>query len=103
MDPFTKLSSSHLAGEIGTEREGEWLLLTVPYSDEWRITVNGKRTAAEKVMDALTAVPLEKGENRVEMKFVPRGFTAGAVISVLSLLIAAAVPGKQRKHAFLRK
>ncbi len=84
-----KLSSSHLSGEISAEEPGQWLLLTIPYSDEWQVTLNGRPVTAEKVLDALMAVPLEQGHNFLELKFVPKGFEFGAILSCLSLFIFA--------------
>lgn len=84
-DHLEKISSSHLAGEINAEKEGQWLLLTIPYSDGWKITLNGKPVTTEKVMDALMAFPLEQGQNSAEMKYTPTGFITGALISLFSL------------------
>ena len=84
-DHLEKISSSHLRGEISVEKDGQWMLLTLPYSDEWKITLNGKPVTTEKVLDALTAFPLEQGRNFIDMKYIPGGFKIGAIISLLSL------------------
>ena len=86
-DRLEKISSSHLAGEINAEKEGQWMLLTIPYSDEWKITLNGKPVTTEKVMDALIAFPLEQGQNSVELSYTPSGFKIGALISLFSLCV----------------
>ena len=82
-----KISSSHLKGEITVDKADRWLLLTIPYSNEWKVSVNGKTVPAEKVFDALMAVPLEQGKNHIEMRYIPAGFWAGAGISVISLVM----------------
>ena len=87
MEGLTKRSSSHLEGSIYSDHAGGWLFLSIPYSDEWHISINGKSVSQEKVLGALTAVPLEQGENHVEMRFVPKGFLPGACISLLSLVL----------------
>ena len=84
-DHLEKLSSSHLTGEISVEKEGQWMLLILPYSDEWKITLNGRPVTTEKVLDALTAFSLERGRNFIDMKYIPGGFKIGAIISLLSL------------------
>ena len=38
-------------------------------------------------MDSLMAVPLEYGENYLDLRYVPDGFFSGAAVSFLSLLI----------------
>lgn len=87
MTDLTKRSSSHLEGTIHSNNAGQWLFLSIPYSDEWHISINGKPVSQEQVMDALMAVPLEVGENHVEMRFVPKGFLPGVCISLLSLIV----------------
>ncbi len=82
-----KHSSSHFEADISGVERDQWLLLTIPYTDEWRIKVNGKPVSAEKVMDSLMAVPLEYGENYLDLRYVPDGFFSGAAVSFLSLLI----------------
>ena len=93
-----KHSSSHLEADISGTAEDGWLLLTIPYTEEWHIKINGKSAAAEKVMDALMAVPLEPGENRLEMRYVPFGFLSGIAVSIMSLLIFIFTERKRSAH-----
>ena len=87
MSDLTKRSSSHLEGTIHSNNAGQWLFLSIPYSDEWHISINGKPVSQEQVMDAMMAVPLEVGENHVEMWFVSKGFLPGVCISLISLIV----------------
>ena len=93
-----KHSSSHLEADISAVEEGQWLLLTIPYTDEWRIQVNGKPASAVKVMDALMAVPLAAGENQLDLRYVSDGFFLGIAVSFLCLIIF--VFGGRKKKSF---
>ena len=94
-----KHSSSHLEAEISEVTENQWLFLTIPYTDEWQIKVNGKSAPAEKVLDALMAVPLEAGDNHLEMRYRPMGFLPGTAVSLMSLLVLILIERKRKKDS----
>lgn len=53
---------------------------------------DGKKVAPQKFMTWFTAVPLEEGENIVEMTYIPRGFVLGlCLMAVGALLLIAGV------------
>lgn len=99
---IVKHGSSHLEGSITTDRPGQWLFLTIPFSDEWTIKINNAPVKAEKAADVLMAVPLEQGGNQLEMRYVPHGFRAGALISLLSL-VSLLLPLLSQKWCFSGK
>ncbi len=61
------------------------LILTIPFDDGWHVTVDGEPAALQPALGVLSAVDLSAGQHTVELRYVPRGLTAGAVISLLSL------------------
>ena len=68
-------------------RAGEQLLLQVPYSEGWSIRLNGKElTEVGRFADCLVSIPLEEGENTVEMVYHVPGLKAGAVCTLLAAL-----------------
>ncbi len=69
-----------------SENDGDRLFIPVTKDDGWTCTVNGKKAETETALMNYMAVKLEKGENEVEMKFMPRGLRAGAMISAVTLL-----------------
>ena len=92
-----KISSSHITGDISGIEENRWLLLTIPYTNEWKIKINGKSVDTEKVMNSLTAVPLEAGDNHLEMRYRPMGLLPGAAISLMSLPVLILIERKRKK------
>lgn len=81
--------------------DGTMVLQTsVVAADGWTITVNGKKAEPELFADALIRIPLEEGENIIEMSYHVPGVAAGAVLSnaALLILIAAVIIFRLRKH-----
>ena len=71
--------------------EGGFLLLTVPYTEGFELTVDGVKTDLESVGDALCGVTLSAGVHEISLKYVPAGFTQSAFISLAGIIAFAAV------------
>jgi uncharacterized membrane protein YfhO len=68
-------------------REGDVLFTSIPYDEGWSVRVNGKKVEMKKFADSLIAVPLNAGENKVQMTYTAKGFTAGVWISLAALIV----------------
>ena len=75
-----------LTGTV-TSAGGGMLLITVPYSENWRTKVDGKDAEIIRVGGALTGIMLDAGTHEISMVYVPGGLTAGAVISAVCALL----------------
>lgn len=64
----------------------KYCLMTLPWDDGYRVTVNGKETAPERCLGAFLMVPLEMGENRIEISLTPKGLKLGALLSAAGVL-----------------
>ena len=66
-------------------------MLLLPVTDEkgWSCTVNGRRVDIADTVGFLMAIPLEAGENQVELRFTAPGLLPGLLISLLTALIIA--------------
>ncbi|MBR6871964.1 MAG: YfhO family protein [Ruminococcus sp.] len=83
---LTEFEDTFLSGTC-TAGANEYLFTTIPYEEGWLITVNGKDVKPEKSLDSLIMIPLEEGENTVEMEFSPNYFKLGIIVSIVGLLI----------------
>lgn len=81
---------SRLSGTV-TAKEGEELFLSVPYLPTMKIKVNGKQTEFQTVLDCFLMVPLEAGENRVELSYLPQGVLSGGTLSAIGGLLSLLV------------
>lgn len=63
-----------------------YLLCTIPYDEGWHIKVDGVAVEAVETGN-LMAIPVEPGEHRVELRYIPQGLYLGLGIMALALLI----------------
>ncbi len=80
----TKESSSHIT--IDT-RANTGVFLTVPFQRGWSVKVDGKKTDAIAIYDALTYIPLgdDKTHHHIDMTFTPVGFRLGIILNLIGL------------------
>lgn len=93
---FTRRSSSHLTAETENLQE-KILIFSIPYEENWNITVDGVRTSPEKIYDTFLAVPLGPGRHIVDLCYIPKGFYAGTGISIVCIGIVAGMLVTDRK------
>lgn len=93
-----KISSSHLTGTVNIKSEDEKLLFTIPYEDEWNITVDGKTCKKDLVFDALIAIPISSGFHTIELKYIPKGGYLGLLISLISFTLLIWIVFKNHKN-----
>ncbi len=82
--------STHLEGRINLEEAGR-VILSVPWEKGWRVLVNGEEVTPELFGGALMAFDLQPGEYTFALHNVPEGKYAGMAVSVVSVLIFAAL------------
>ncbi len=58
-------------------REGDILFLSVPYENGWTVMRNGKEITPDIFAGCLMNIPLEEGENHIQMTYHIPGLTAG--------------------------
>jgi hypothetical protein len=63
------------------------LILSEPYYPGWQAMVDGRPAPLLRADYILRAVPISAGEHTVELTFRPLSFTAGAVMSALTIVL----------------
>lgn len=77
---------NYLYGTIESDQQS-FMVITLPYDEGWNIKVNGKEVKKYNVNCGFIGIPIESGDNSIEMYFTPQGFKNGCIISVVSGVI----------------
>ena len=88
-----------LRGTIHVDQEGT-MLLTVPYSENWKLTVDGAEAELIKIGDSLMGVDLTAGDHEISMTYTPGGLWAGLLLSILCgiVFVLTCILEKRRKR-----
>jgi uncharacterized membrane protein YfhO len=85
-----------ITGSVNAPEDG-WFITTVPYDENFRITVDGNETPFEKVNTAFIGFPILKGRHHIVFQYESPGFTVGAAASVAGFLFLGLVLFSDRK------
>ena len=64
------------------------LFLSLPYSDNFTIKVNGKKIGYRRCFTGFTSFDLDRGNNEISITFMPKGFKLGVLLSCLGLILS---------------
>ncbi len=70
-----------------TAGEGEFLYLSLPYDEGYQAWVNGEETPVYRVNDTFMAIPLQEGNNQVQLFYLPPGLRAGVVLMLVGAVL----------------
>lgn len=90
-----------LSGTIHAESQGT-LLLTIPYSENWEVLVDGEKAVPVSIGGALMGIDLEAGDHEISMTYTPAGLWPGAILSgvcVVLFILTCILEAKNRKEA----
>ncbi len=101
-----KQQNNQIVGTATAQSDNAYLFLPLTYGGGYTAVVNQKKTEVIPVFDSMIAVKLEKGENTVSVRYVPPGFSLGAILSILGVVLFIAFllllkKGWYRKIQFL--
>ena len=83
-----EITSSHLSFE--TENDEEQLaVISMPYDDAWKIRCDGSEIKPVPVAEQLMGMRLPAGTHTIDMKYIPHGTFAGALVSLCGIALFA--------------
>ncbi len=96
--------TSSLSFRIDGSEEKNVALLPLHCDPGFSATVNGKKQKVFDVAGLFMGIPIEQGENELELTFTPQGLVAGAVVSILGaiLLLISFITGFLNRKTFSR-
>lgn len=85
-------TEDHLVGTISTSNEEQTILTTIPYDKGWNVYVDGERVETYETLGALMAFDIdEDGDHTLEMKYWPREYTLGLIVSIFGIIAFVAI------------
>ena len=75
---------NHIEGDITVEKN-KLLMLSIPYSQGWKIRVDGKRVESQEVNTMFLGTYLTKGTHRITLDYETPGLKLGAIITFISI------------------
>lgn len=75
-------------------------LLAIPYDKDWQAKVNGKKVTPQSSQLGFIELPLQKGNNHIELHYVSKSFYIGCLLSLIGLILEIIIIAinKKNKH-----
>ena len=84
---LTHFDDNYITGTINVEENNQLLYFSVPYDEGWTIKVDSNVIEPVEVAEAMMAIPIDKGEHKIEMKYTSKGLKEGMIISCASIFL----------------
>ncbi len=85
-------SETYFKGTITTTAEAPMVMTTIPYDKGWQVSVDGKSVETFDAIEGVIAFEVEgAGTHTVEMRYMPKIISTGAIISLASLATFGAI------------
>lgn len=86
----TKSSDTLIEGTVNAQQDGLFYT-SISYDAGWKAYVDGKRVEVTPVSDAQVAFKVPKGQHEIKLKYTPKGFVLGTILTISALLIFVAL------------
>lgn len=83
---ITTWKGNSISGTI-TLHKGQSLLTTIPYSNGWYATANGKKVKIQKYLGCFIALNLPAGKYTIQLNHKMPGFKLGIIISIFGIFV----------------
>lgn len=91
------VNGNKICGEYYAETDGT-IFVSVPYGDGFKCSVNGKKVELSECFGGFIGVPVTKGENSIQISYVPPTFYSSIIIWVVAIAVIAILAIIARKH-----
>ena len=97
---LTAYENGRIAATFNAAQD-ETLVISQPYEDGWTATVNGKPVEVQAAYDGLMGIPVQTGDNAIELRYLTPGLVPGAVVGIASVTLFAVWRIAARRRSML--
>ncbi|UUX34586.1 YfhO family protein [Fundicoccus culcitae] len=95
----TEFSQNRIKGTINIQQEKAHVLFTIPYDQNWQITVDNEKVEPMSVLSGtLLAIPITQGNHNIELHYFPNSIWVGLAATIFGLAGVLAVSYVESKN-----
>jgi hypothetical protein len=84
-------SNTMIKGTINLPEGQELILTTIPYDEGWNCYIDGKKVEITRALGSLVAIESTAGEHTIELRYMPKCYVVGFVISGVGIVSFAGI------------
>lgn len=97
-----EFKTNYIKGKINVSDSNQILYTSIPVDNGWNIYIDGRKVEYDVIMDTFIGLTLDSGEHTIEFEYIPRGFTSGMCVSMLSIALFGYAIYSERKKALIK-
>ena len=82
---YTKYKDNIIEGTINVD-ENQLIFTSIPYDTNWKISIDGKRVNAIRILDSLIGIEVRPGKHKIKMEY-KSNFLIPFLVSITSLIV----------------
>ena len=82
---YTKYKDNIIEGTINVEKN-QLIFTSIPYDTNWKISIDGERVNAIRILDSLIGVEVRPGKHKIKMEY-KSNFLIPFLVSITSLIV----------------
>ena len=82
-----KFTNTHIVGSVNITDDSKFMMTSIPYSEGWKVKVDGKAVPVTKAWNSFISFPITSGQHKVEFTFSQKGTLLGFILSLISVTI----------------
>ena len=90
--------NDYIKANINVINDGT-LYTSIPYNNNFKILVDNKEVKGEKLLSALLALNLDKGNHEIIIKYTPKDLYCGSILSVIGVISFIIIYKKDKKYS----
>ena len=91
------IGDGHAKIEVSDAKAGTSLFTSIPDSRGWTVKLNGKKVDYDLTGSTFITIPLEEGDNIIEMSYSVPHLSSGIVLSIAGVLLLSVITYFERK------
>ena len=100
---ISSFDNGYIIGEINTINDDSMMFTSIPYSNGWKVIVDGKETEIIPLLEnSFIGIKIKgTGNHVIEMRYIPKGVKVSVILTltgILLLIIACIIDLKTRKN-----
>lgn len=97
-----EFKTNYIKGKINVSDSNQILYTSIPVDNGWNIYIDGRKVEYDVIMDTFIGLTLDSGEHTIEFEYIPRGFTSGMCVSMLSIALFGYAIYSERKKELIK-
>ncbi|UJF14894.1 YfhO family protein [Jeotgalibaca sp. MA1X17-3] len=94
---LSSFSQTKIEGDVKIKNDHSLLMTSIPYSEGWKLSIDGEKVETISALDGFLAAPIKKGIHKIQLNYHVPYLQEGILISIAALFVTTLIIFYHRK------